>query len=92
VETRPDGSVRPGEARKHTFELLSLSEEVVTAAGTFDCIKIRRTKDWQAEEDGVDASDAEAKTFWFARGIGKVQERNDDTDSTEVLLDFDIPD
>jgi hypothetical protein len=91
IETPPGGSAKAGEFRKHTFEVLSLSEQVVTAAGSFDCIKIRRTKDWQAEADGLDISDAQTKTFWFARGVGRVQERNDETGRTESLSAFAVP-
>jgi hypothetical protein len=91
VETPPGGTPRAPEERRHTFEIMSLSEEVVTGTGTFDCIVIKRTKDWQAEEDGVDASDAQTKTFWFARGIGKVQEKNEETGNTEVLIGYSIP-
>jgi hypothetical protein len=92
VETPPGGTARPGEERRHTFEVMSLSEEVSTPAGTFDCIVIKRSKDWEAAADGVDLADAETKTFWFARGVGKVQERNDETLSVEVLTEFNIPD
>jgi hypothetical protein len=91
VETRPGEAPRAPEQRRHTFEVMSLSEEVVTGTGTFDCIVIKRTKDWQAEEDGIDASDAQTKTFWFARGIGKVQERNEESGNTEVLIGYSIP-
>jgi hypothetical protein len=92
IETPPGGTPKAPEQRRHTFEVISLSQQVVTAAGTFDdCIEIKRTKDWQAEEEGVDASDAATKTYWFAPGVGKVQERNEDTGSTEVLTDFEIP-
>ena len=91
VETPPGQPARPGEARKHTFEVISLSEEVVTAVGTFDCIVIQRTKDWQAEAVGMEASDAQTKKFWFAPGVGKVQERNEETGSTELLTAFEIP-
>jgi hypothetical protein len=91
VETAPDGTMRAPEARKHTFEIISLSEPVLTGKGTFDCIVIQRTKDWQAEEDGLDADEAQTKRFWFARGVGKVQERNVDTGRTEVLIDYSIP-
>jgi hypothetical protein len=91
VETPPGGTPRAPEARKHTFEIVSLSEPVSTGQGTFDCIVIRRTKDWQAEEEGVDASDAQTKTFWFARGVGKVQERNEETGNTEILINYSIP-
>ncbi len=91
VETPPGGSPRAPEARSHTFEILSLSDPVQTSKGTFDCIQIRRTKDWQAAEDGVDASDAEPKLFWFARGVGKVRELNLDTGRGELLSDYFIP-
>ena len=92
VETPPGGTPRPGEERRHTFEVMSLSEQVSTPAGTFDCIVIRRAKDWEAEADGIDVMDAETKTFWFARGVGKVQERNEETLSVELLTEFEIPD
>lgn len=92
IETPPGGSARPGEERRHTFEVMSLSEQVSTLAGDFDCIVIKRTKDWQAEADGVDPEDAETKTYWFARGVGKVQERNEETLSVELLTEFEIPD
>jgi hypothetical protein len=92
VETQPgDAGPRPPEQRRHTFEIVSLSEEVRTGIGSFDCIVIRRTKDWQAEEDGVDLSDAQTKTFWFARGVGKVQEKNEESGNIELLLDYSIP-
>lgn len=91
VETPAGAAPRPAEPRRHTFEIISLSEEVTTGRGRFDCIVIRRTKDWEAEEQGIDVSDAETKTFWFARGVGKVQERNEDSGNTEVLIDYFIP-
>jgi hypothetical protein len=92
IETRPgEATPRPPEARRHTFEIINLHAQVQTPTGAFDCIQIKRTKDWEAEEDGGDASDADAKTFWFARGVGKVQERNDVTGSTEVLTSYEIP-
>ncbi|MEY4546401.1 MAG: hypothetical protein RL685_2596, partial [Pseudomonadota bacterium] len=40
---------------------------------------------------GLDASDAEPKIFWFARGVGKVRELNPDTDRGELLSDYFIP-
>ncbi|MEY2932618.1 MAG: hypothetical protein RL033_3367 [Pseudomonadota bacterium] len=91
VETPAGGTARAPEARRHTFEILSLSESVQTSVGTFDCLKIKRTKDWEAEADGLDASDAEPKIFWFARGVGKVRELNPDTDRGELLSDYFIP-
>lgn len=92
VEARPnEATPRPPEDRRHTFEVMNLHAQVDTPLGPFDCIEIKRTKDWEAEEDGVDASDADTKTFWFARGVGKVQERNDETGNTEVLISYEIP-
>jgi hypothetical protein len=91
IETPPGEAPRPAEARRHTFEVIDLSAEVQTAAGTFDCIQIQRTKDWQAEEEGVDLSDAQTKMFWFARGVGKVRELNLDTGKAELLTAYSIP-
>jgi hypothetical protein len=93
VETRPgEPQPRPPEDRKHSFEIISLSVDLVTPAGTFDCIQIRRTKDWQAEADGLDTDEAQTKDFWFSRGVGKVREENVDTGSSETLIEFEIPD
>ena len=92
VETPAGAAAKPTQGRKHTFELLSLSESVSTPLGSFDCIKIRRTKDWQAEEEGLDASDAQPKIYWFARGVGKVRELNLDSGKGELLVNYSIPD
>lgn len=91
VETPAGGAAKPAQGRRHTFEVLSLSEEVSTPLGTFDCIKIRRTKDWQAEEEGLDASDAQPKVFWFARGVGKVRELNLESGKGELLNNYSLP-
>lgn len=91
VETPAGGAAKPAQGRRHTFEVLSLSEQVTTPLGTFDCIQIRRTKDWQAEEQGLDASDAQPKIFWFARGVGKVRELNLDSGKGELLVNYSVP-
>jgi hypothetical protein len=91
VETPAGGVAKPAQGRRHTFEILSLSEQVSTPLGTFDCIQIRRTKDWQAEEEGLDASDAQPKIFWFARGVGKVRELNLDSGKGELLINYSMP-
>lgn len=91
IETRPDGTVRPEQARKHTYEVISLSDEQVTAAGTFNCIQIQRTRDWEAEADGLDVSEAQTKMYWFARGVGKVRELTIDSGNSESLVAYDIP-
>lgn len=91
IETRPGSAPRPAELRRHTYTIMSKSESVRTNAGTFDCLVVQRTKDWEAEEDGLDPEDAETKTYWFAAGVGKVQERNDESGSLEVLTSYMIP-
>jgi len=91
VETPAGGAAKPAQGRRHTFEVLSLSEAVSTPLGSFDCIKIRRTKDWQAEEAGLDASDAQPKVFWFARGVGKVRELNLESGKGELLVNYSVP-
>lgn len=48
------------------------------------CMQVRRTKDWEAEADGIDASDAPTKLFWFAPGVGMVREENEETGSFEL--------
>lgn len=91
IETPAGGSARPPEDRRHTFEIISVSAEITTPAGTFsDCVVVRRTKDWEALDNGTDASDAQTKTYWFARGVGKVQERNDETGRIEALSEYEI--
>ena len=91
VETRPDGTVLAPEARRHTFEIVSLASDVDTPRGTFSCIVIQRTKDWETDDGEVDADDAETKLYWFARGVGKVQETNPESGKSETLVDFMIP-
>lgn len=65
----------------HEFTVVSASEMVTVAAGTFDTIEIRR----------VDPSTQETKLFWFAAGVGKVREENPDTMAVEELTSYQIP-
>ncbi len=79
----------PGD-REHFYTVESLSETVVTDAGTFrNCIRIRRRRNWQLAD--TTAADAQEKLFYFAPGVGKVKEENLTKGNTEVLLDYDIP-
>lgn len=91
IETPPGGQPEAPEARRHTFEVLALDDEVTTERGTFRCILIQRTKDWEAAEDGLDPDEAQTKRYWFARGVGKVQELNVDSGKVEQLIDYMIP-
>ncbi len=54
-------------------------EEVTVPAGTFQTLRVRR-----ADSDGTGG----AKTYWFARGIGKVKETGG---QTEELVSHAIP-
>jgi hypothetical protein len=89
VETPAGESAQPAEDRRHTLEVVNSSVSVSTPAGTFNCVVVRRTKDWQAT--GTDTSDAQTKLFWFAPGVGKVREFNEETNNLEELIEFSIP-
>jgi hypothetical protein len=89
VETPAGGTARAPEDRRHTFEVLAVGEAVTTPAGSFDCVAVRRTKDWQT--DGTDTSDAQTKIYWFAPGVGKVREYNESTGSRETLVEITMP-
>jgi hypothetical protein len=89
IETPAGGTPGPAEDRRHTFVVLEVDVPVTTPAGTFDCIAVQRTKDWQT--DDANDSDAQTKIFWFAPGVGKVREFNEDSNSREVLVEFFVP-
>jgi hypothetical protein len=91
VETRPGESPRAPEARRHTFEVIALADELTTPKGTFTCIVIQRSKDWEGDEAAAEDDEVETKRYWFARGVGKVQELNLANGNTEILTDFLIP-
>ena len=50
---------------------------VTTPAGTFSCLKVFKTTSGQA-----------SKTYWFAKGVGKVQEMGE---QMETLTAFTVP-
>jgi hypothetical protein len=88
--TRSDMGV-PGtpELRTQTYTVVAQSEMVTVAAGTFDCIKVLRVS--EAEAEAVVGRETQ-KHLWFARGVGKVKEENLDGDRagfTEELVRFD---
>ena len=65
--------------KTETWTVLEVGDEITVPAGTFETIRIRRVS------DDVMGSD---KTYWFARGVGKVQEVGG---QTEKLVSYDIP-
>ncbi|MBI3179816.1 MAG: hypothetical protein HYZ27_09150, partial [Deltaproteobacteria bacterium] len=53
-----------------TFAVEAIDESVVVPAGTFTCVRIKRTVVGGA-----------AKTYWYAAGVGKVKEVGGRTES-----------
>lgn len=78
--------------RAHTFMVESISETVKVPAGTFrNCLRVRRVRALDDPSIGDPMAQVEQdKQYWFAPGVGKVQERNVMTDSTEVLETYDL--
>lgn len=88
TETTPGQSADPSEDRSHTFVLEGV-EDVVTNAGTFRaCLRIRRQRTYETD---VPSDEGQEKRFWFAPGVGKVQEETLDNGNTERLEAYSIP-
>lgn len=62
-----------------TWEVEAVDEVVVVPAGAYCALRVRRT----STAGGIDGSD---KTFWYARGIGKVKETG--ANQTEELVSY----
>ncbi len=65
--------------KRETWIVESHDETVSVPAGTFSCVRLRRTNEDDAEK---------TKAYWFARGIGKVKEQGK---RVEELLSYSIP-
>ncbi len=68
--------------KSETWTVIGVDESVTVPAGTFCALHLRR----QSTVGGIDGSD---KSYWFARGVGKVQEVS--ATRTETLESYDIP-
>lgn len=69
--------------REHEYTIVSLSETVTVAAGTFeDCVHVRRQRLF---------GDLQVKQYWFCEDIGKVKEVNESTSTVEELQECDVP-
>ena len=66
-------------ARSEHWYVEAIAEDVTVPAGTFPCLRVRRM--------GTEFGQAD-KTFWFARGVGKVKEAGD---QTEELMSYSLP-
>jgi hypothetical protein len=75
-ETDPDTGAIKTREKSEMWIVEAVNEPVSVPAGTFNCVRLRRT----GSEEG--ASD---KRYWFARGIGKVKETGG---QTEELASF----
>ncbi|HUQ08533.1 MAG TPA: hypothetical protein VM261_38845 [Kofleriaceae bacterium] len=64
-------------SKDETWTVQAVDEMVTTPAGTFTCLKV-----------GKATSGSAAKTYWFARGVGKIQETGE---QTETLTAFTVP-
>ena len=64
-------------AKDESWTVQALDESVTVPAGTFTALKLRKT-----------TSGAADKTFWFAKGVGKVKEQGD---QLEELLSYTLP-
>lgn len=78
VETDPVSGMQTTITKNETWTVEQASVSVTVPAGTFDCIQLRRSGDITQA----------AKTFWFARGVGKVKELGD---QTEELTEYSLP-
>jgi hypothetical protein len=89
TETVPGQGTLPTEDRSHVFVLEAI-EDVSTTAGTFhDCLRVLRQRTWQTNL--APGEEGQEKRYWFAPGVGKVQEETLDNGNTEQLEAYTIP-
>ena len=64
-------------AKSETWTVESADAQIAVDAGQFCTLQLRRTS-------RVGTTTGSAKLFWFARGVGKVKEQTDATDTEEL--------
>jgi hypothetical protein len=64
-------------SKTETWTVEAIDEQVTVPAGTFTTVRVRRV--------GQDAGQAD-KTFWFARGVGKVKEQGDQLEELVAVV------
>jgi hypothetical protein len=78
--------------RAHTFTVESITQTVKVPAGTFkNCLRVRRIR--ALDDPSIDdpmAQEEQDKLYWFAPGVGKIQEENVMTGTTEQLESYDF--
>jgi hypothetical protein len=82
TETLLDADTGETQSFNHhvTWTVVAVDEQVTVPAGTFPCVELHRV----SQGDVTEGSD---KTFWFAKGVGKVKEV-DTGISSEVLTSY----
>ena len=96
TETQAGEPAKDPQPRAHIYTVESVTERVTVPAGTFqNCLRVRRQRDLEGSASEADAGAAsqseQDKLFWFCAGVGKVREENTLSGSTEVLIDYDVP-
>lgn len=76
VSDPKDGTVPVEETVSYDYEILSTDAPVDIGSKTYHCLEVKRTA----------LSDGETKYYWYAKGIGKVQELTGNT-KMEQLID-----
>jgi hypothetical protein len=72
----PDGGTSTEEGIRDLWSVISPSEAITVPAGKFDTLVIRR----------IGNGGASVKTFWFARGVGKVREAEEGKATEELSV------
>jgi hypothetical protein len=92
TETEAGMEPKDPQPRAHTFSVESTSETVKVPAGTFrNCLRVRRVR--ALDDPSIDdpmAQQEQDKLYWFAPGVGKIQEQNVMSGSTEVLETYSL--
>jgi hypothetical protein len=71
VETRTDALGTTTNTRNEIWTIEAVDQEITVPAGTFSCIRVRRMGTEPGQSD---------KTYWFARGVGKIKESGGQTE------------
>lgn len=73
----PDGTVESTKEKTQQFTIEAVDEQVTVPGGTFTCTRVRRV-----------TVNGPEKTYWYARGVGKIKELGG---QTEELVRADLP-
>jgi len=77
----PDGGMKTQDKIRDLWSVFSPSDTITVPAGTFDTLVLRR----------VGNGGSSVKTFWFARGVGKVRETEEGKPTEELTTYHIVP-